>query len=57
MTTGASTNYPKFESSFYNQITSHATIAAPLYSAFVLNNAIVGCFLLLQLIAPLPIKT
>jgi hypothetical protein len=54
MTTGASSNCTKSESNFYNQTTSHATIAAPLYFAFVLNNATVGYFLLLQLIAPLP---
>jgi hypothetical protein len=53
MTTGASTNCPKSESSFCNQTTSHATIAAPLYYAFVLDSATIGCFLLLQLIAPL----
>ena len=54
MTTRASTDCPKSESNFYNQTTSHATIAAPLYSTSVLDNATVGCFLLLQLIAPLP---
>ncbi len=54
MTIRASTDYPKFDSSFCNQTTSHATIVAPLYSAFVLNSAIVGYFLLLQLTAPLP---
>jgi len=54
MTIGASTGCLKSDSSFYNQITSHATIAAPLYSASVLDNAIVGCFLLFQLTAPLP---
>jgi hypothetical protein len=54
MTTGASTDCPKFESSFCNQTTSHTAIAAPLYYASVLDNAIVGCFLGLQLTAPLP---
>ncbi len=54
MTTGASTDCPKSESSVYNQTTSHATIVAPLYFASVLDNATVGCFLLLQLTAPLP---
>jgi hypothetical protein len=54
MTIGASTDYPKFESSFCNQTTSHATIVAPLYYAFVLDNATIGCFLLLQLTTPLP---
>jgi hypothetical protein len=54
MTTGASTNCPKSESSFCNQTTSHATIVAPLYYAFVLDNENVGCFLLLQLTTPLP---
>jgi hypothetical protein len=44
MTTGASTDCPKSESNFCNQIISHATIVAPLYSAFVLDNATVGCF-------------
>jgi len=54
MITGASTDCPKSESSFYNQTISHAIIATPLYSASVLDNAIVGCFLLFQLITPLP---
>jgi hypothetical protein len=54
MTTGASTDCPKFKSSFCNQTTSHATIVAPLYFASVLDSATVGCFLLLQLTAPLP---
>jgi len=54
MAIGASTNYPKSKSSFCNQTTSHATIAAPLYFASVLNSATVGYFLLLQLTAPLP---
>jgi hypothetical protein len=53
MTTGASTNCPKSKSSFCNQTTSHATITTPLYSASMLNSAIVGCFLLLQLTTPL----
>ncbi len=54
MTIGASTNYPKSESSFYNQTTSHAAIVAPLYSASVLDNATIGCFLLLQLTTSFP---
>ncbi len=54
MTTGASTNCPKSKSSFYNQTTSHVTIVTLLYSTSVLANATVGCFLLLQLTAPLP---
>jgi len=54
MTIGASTDCPKFENSFCNQISSHATITMPLYSASVFDNAIVGYFLLLQLTAPLP---
>jgi hypothetical protein len=54
MTTGASTDCPKSESRFCNQTTSHATIAAPLYSASVLHSATIGYFLLLQLLAPLP---
>jgi len=53
MTTRASTNYPKSESSFSNQTTSHATVATPLYFASMLDNATIGCFLLLQLTAPL----
>jgi hypothetical protein len=52
MTTGASTNYPKSTNSFCNQ-TTHAAIVAPLYYAFVLDNAIVGYLLLLQLTTPL----
>jgi hypothetical protein len=54
MTTGTSTDSPKSENSFYNQTTSDAAIATPLYSASVLDSAIVGCFLLLQLTSPLP---
>jgi hypothetical protein len=60
MTIGASTNCPKSESSFCNQTishvatTSHATIIASLYYASVLDSVNVGCFLLLQLTAPLP---
>ncbi len=54
MTIGTSTNCPKSESSFCNQTTSHATIVAHLYFASMLDNATIGYFLLLQLIAPLP---
>jgi hypothetical protein len=54
MTTGASTDCPKSENNFCNQTISHATIAAPLYFASVLNSATVGYFLLLQLTTPLP---
>jgi hypothetical protein len=54
MTTKASTNCPKSESSFCNKTTSHATIVAPLYFTSVLNSATIGYFLLLQLITPLP---
>ncbi len=54
MTIGASTKCPKSDSSFCNQTTSHATIAALLYFAFVLDSAIIGYFLLLQLTEPLP---
>jgi hypothetical protein len=54
MTTGASIDCPKSESSFCNQTTSHAAIVAPLYSTFVLDNANVGYFLLFQLTTPLP---
>jgi len=56
MTTGASTDCPKFDSGFCNQTTSHVAIAAPLYSAYVLDSATVGCFLLFQLTTPLPKK-
>ncbi len=54
MTIIVSTHCPKSETSFYNQTTSHATIATPLYSASVPDNATIGCFLLLQLTTPLP---
>jgi hypothetical protein len=53
MTTGAPTNYSKFESRFCNQTISHVAIVAPLYSTFMLNSATIGYFLLLQLIEPL----
>ncbi len=56
MTTRASTDCPKSESSLCNQTISHVAIVAPLYSASMLDNAIVGYFLLLQLTAPLPKK-
>jgi hypothetical protein len=46
MTIKTSTDCPKSESSFSNQTTSHAIIVVPLYSAFMFDNAIVGCFLL-----------
>lgn len=49
----ASINCLKFLNNFHNQIISHATIVPPLYSTFMFSNAIVGWFLLLQLIAPL----
>jgi hypothetical protein len=39
---------------FVTKTTSHATIATPLYFAFVLDSVNVGCFLLLQLTKPLP---
>ncbi len=54
MTTTASTDCPKSENNFYNQTTSHAILDALLYSTSVLDNATVGCFLLLQLTTPLP---
>jgi hypothetical protein len=54
MTTRASIDCPKSYSYFCNQTTSHVTIIAPLYFASVLDSATVGCFLLLQLTAPLP---
>jgi hypothetical protein len=44
MTTGASIECNKSESSFSNQTISHATIVALLYFAFVLDNATIGCF-------------
>lgn len=53
MTTAPCTDWPKVASSFCNQATSHATIDAPLYLAFVLNKATVDYFLLLQLMATL----
>ncbi len=56
MTIGESTYYPKSESNFCNQTTSHATIATPLYFASVLDSATIGCFLLLQLTTPFPQK-
>ena len=37
-----------------SQMTSHTVIVAPLYSAFVLEHATIGYFLLLQEMAPLP---
>jgi hypothetical protein len=54
MTKGASIDYLKFDSNFYNQIISHATIVTPLYFASMLDSVIIGCFLLLQLTTPLP---
>jgi hypothetical protein len=54
MTTRAPTNCPKCEISFGNQIISHATIVAPLYSTSMFDSATVGYFLLLQLTTPLP---
>jgi hypothetical protein len=54
MTIGTSVDYPKFESSFCNQTISHAIIVTPLYFAYVLDSATVGCLLLLQLTTPLP---
>jgi hypothetical protein len=44
MTIGASIAYPKSDSNFYNQITPHAMIVVPLYFAFVLDSATIGCF-------------
>ncbi len=57
MTTWAYIEYPKFESSFCNQTTSHTTIVTHLYSTFVFVNGTIGYFLLLQLIALLLRKT
>jgi hypothetical protein len=54
MTTRASTNCPKSDNNFCNQIISHAMIIAPFYSAYVLNSATIGYFLLFQLTTPLP---
>jgi len=53
MTIGASIDYPKSE----NQTISHAVIVGLLYSTFVFDTAAIGCYLLLQLIAPLPKET
>jgi len=50
MTIKTSTDCPKSENSLCSQITSHATIITPLYSTFVFDSAIVGYFLLFQLI-------
>jgi hypothetical protein len=47
MTTRTSIDCLKYESSFCNQTISHVAIATPLYFAFVIDNANVGCFLLL----------
>jgi len=47
MTIGASIDYPKSDSSFCNQTTSHVVIVAPLYSTSVIDSAIIGYFLLL----------
>jgi hypothetical protein len=54
MIIGTSTNYPKSENNFCNQTTSHVVIVGPIYSTYVLDSAIVVCFLLLQLTSPLP---
>ena len=51
---GLSTLHPKLCNSLRNQAISHVAIVAPLFFAFVLDKATVGCFLLLQLTAPLP---
>ena len=53
MTTTPCANCPKSQGNFYNQAISHVAIVAHLYSAFVLDKATVGCFLLLQLMAEL----
>jgi len=53
MTTKTSTDCPKSENNFYNQIISHATIVAPLYFASMLDSVTICCFLLLQLTTPL----
>ena len=39
---------------YHINVLFHATIVAPMYSAFVLNKATVGYFLLLQLMVALP---
>ncbi len=56
MTIGTSTNCSKPENNFCHQTTSHVTIVMPLYFAFVLDSAIVGCFLLLLLTTSFPKK-
>ncbi len=47
-------SYPKSKNSFCNKTISHVAIATPLYFASVLDNATLGCLLLLQITAPLP---
>ncbi len=54
MTIGTSIDCPKSDSSFFNQSISHVTIIAFLYFPFVFRTAIVGYFLLFQLITPFP---
>ena len=53
MTTLSSACTPKSPYSVRSHATSHAAIVAPLYSASVLEKAIVGYFLLLQVTATL----
>ena len=38
----------------FNHMASHVAIVTPMYSAYVLDNAIVDCFFLLHDMAPLP---
>ena len=44
---------PRSFTMLFSHMASHAATAAPLYSASVLDNASVGCFVLLQEITPL----
>ena len=45
---------PRYFNMLFSQTASHVAMVAPLYSAFVLDNANVGCFLLLHEVALLP---
>ena len=50
---GSFMSTPRSSSTHLSHTASHAATAAPMYSASVLDSAIVYCFLLLQEIAPL----
>ena len=43
-----------FASSWQSQVAHHCLCSSHLYSVFVEDNATMGCFLLIQLIVPLP---